>query len=154
MSTAVLIVCETSRRWATFWRRAQGGGQPAGELVACRSLSECDVILATHPASFVALEVQTEQLKEQLDWLASLAERFPFARAAALLDEPLADAQGVLLEAGALAVIDSPRRLAPAVELWRAHRGRAPQPEQSASEQIWSRLPWRAARTTTDTGVS
>jgi hypothetical protein len=145
------IVCERTGRWTAALRQAidrslQKRTYPIPQHIReTRSLADFEAACSERPATLSLLEVRIEIFAAVLDLLSSEStRRMPIV---ALLHEPLlADA---LREAGALAVIDSPRRIASVVEL--ATQISANQSHLLVAEFIsiadwaWAALPWQDA---------
>jgi hypothetical protein len=112
-------------------------------LYEVRRLAELTARLEVSPDSFGLLEVGTSNLADVLAWLSQAGCRYPRGRSAALLDASLVhrtsdnnagfmagpregwcgihDVSDALLEAGAVAVADSPRRLQPILSMVQRH---------------------------------
>jgi hypothetical protein len=140
MSTARLILCEKSGRWAVALRRALGPEQHV--LRQTRSLAECGRELAAAPASLVAIECTSDNLDKAALAINEWATRYPHSRLAAFLDSSLTAAESLLREAGASAVIDSPRQAPALARLALRHLARAPAGDLPFAESIRHRLPW------------
>jgi hypothetical protein len=140
MSTARLILCEKSSRWAVALRRTLGPDQHV--LRQTRSLAECGRELAAAPASLVAIECTDENLDKAVLAINEWATHYPHARFAAVFDSSLAAAEPLLREAGAAAVIDSPRQALALARLALGHVARAPAGDLPLVESIRQRLPW------------
>jgi len=153
------IVCEQGNRWLpalrAHLRRQSGHDLPA--LVQVRHLHELSTRIAQSPNSLALLEVSSRNFEAALEWIAYLPHSMPQTRVIALLDHNLsnlADAESVLREAGVLEVVDSPRRLKPALKLGRlvdllSHSTHdRPNGELPESAQEWADtvLPWQASR--------
>jgi hypothetical protein len=164
------IVCEQTSRWASALRLALGqeavAADPPYLLREVRSLAELSVELASHPTGFVAVEVRRNDLGGVLTWLAEAERKFPRARCFAMLGrsllasesdlrstttQSLQDVGDALREAGALAVVASPRRLADALQLGRRHAAATESHATLLAEQLplverlWATLPWQKA---------
>jgi hypothetical protein len=145
------IVCELSGRWTAALRQAidrstqMCGRSGSPDIREARTLAEFKAAYCERPATLALVEVRIESFATVLDLLSSESTRhMPIG---ALLHEPLpADA---LREAGAVAVIDSPRRIASVVEL--ANKISAVQSHPDTTESIsitdlaWAVLPWQDA---------
>lgn len=108
----------------------------------CRGLAECSGLLARWPASLVAVELSGDRFGETLAWLSRLERRHPKARAVVLGLPEATELRAVLLEAGALCLVDSPRRLEELAELARRHWENLPHSPVSVTEQTLAELPW------------
>jgi len=146
------IVCESTGRWTAALRLAlarRRGAALGGRIKEVRSLAELSGAANELPSALILIEVQPESFGAPLNWFAQGWQRG--ARGVALFDaQPLAEqACAALLEAGALAVIDSPRRIEGVLELERrvavSRRARASNPggEESIAERAWAALPWQ-----------
>jgi hypothetical protein len=164
------IVCETSGRWAAALRLAiarEGAahrctGLPR-RIQEVRSLAEFDLAMSESHAALGLVEARLDNLAAVLELLSRGWKRN--ARLAALLDESLRrqlvrvnsqrlshrDATDALCEAGALAVIETPRhisRLFAAAERLLAFRTRVLESEgdpTSIADRAWAALPWQDA---------
>jgi hypothetical protein len=147
------IICEMTGRWTVALRVALARrGSPFGSsrIQEARSLAELAVAAAATPSGLVLIEVRPENLAASLNWFFQGWQRG--ARAVALLDAELAadQATDALLEAGALAVIDSPRRIAAVLGISGrlvSQRSLAKQDRsaKSIAERAWAALPWQDA---------
>ena len=166
--SAPLILLERSPRWAAAFRRelrkskgSEGvfaAGVYGGNNVVprknpsrppfaipireVRSLPHCERELAASSYSVVAVEVLPQNLVAIVQALSTWSRRFPHARFVALGSRGLEPHELLLREAGAIHVTFSTRSLAPLLRVIRRHLARAPQPQQTLEETIWSGLPW------------
>jgi hypothetical protein len=140
MSSARLILCEKTSRWAAAFRAAPSGGELP--LVECRSLSQCSDALRQSPASAVAVEVSAANAAAMLDWLLQMRREHPRAAAIVLLDAALAASEPVWREAGAVGVLHSTRQVPAASRLVRRHLALAPAQDLGLREAVARRLPW------------
>ncbi len=145
------IVCERSGRWTAALRQAidrtaqKNAHRISPDIRETRTLDDFKAARCERPPTLGLVEVRIETFAVVLNLLASESTRhMPIV---ALLHEPLpADA---LREAGALAVIDSPRRIASVLEL--ANQISTTQSHRHAAESVpiadwaWSSLPWQDA---------
>jgi uncharacterized protein YejL (UPF0352 family) len=128
MSRCVWIVCEQTSGWATALRLAASRAivESAPRLVETRTLAELSSRLEEHRAAIALIEVRAGNLATTLQWLATASRRHVDARYVALLNYSLAPEEATfpgsrssnrrrvveaLLEAGAVDVSNSPRRL-------------------------------------------
>lgn len=139
MNTPGVIVCERTGKWATALERHL---PPAVRLRQTRSLGECVGVLATAPASLLALEVTRENLASLLSVLGDLGHKFPLARALVLADRGWERYQWLFREAGAVHFSVSPRESEALARLARRHLGRITPPREDLATQIWDALPW------------
>jgi hypothetical protein len=161
MTLSEWIVCERDGRWAAALRMAIArqvtpltGNQPVHEV---RSLPELSARLAERPGALALVEVQRINFAETLSWLAEAGLTYPGARFIALVDreqsggKAQSDMAGALLAAGAVGVVDSPRRLQHIRSVGQRHfasQGRMPDSvgeNQSFAEWAWGLLPWQPA---------
>ncbi|MEN6407565.1 MAG: hypothetical protein ABFC77_13975 [Thermoguttaceae bacterium] len=141
LDSARLIVCERSGRWAAALRRELA---EAGVRVwETRTLADCWDELAASPASFVVVEFEprTEALLRRM---ARLPREFPSAHVAIVADRRWNEYHGIMLEAGAVDFVDSPRKMGRLARLACRHLAEAPAPSRSLTERIWDGLPWNA----------
>lgn len=139
-----LIVCEQTGRWAVALRRQLPESLRARET---RSVPACWEMLAEGPAGFVVLELTAGNVDAVLARMARLERDFPLARAAVVAARSMASYRWLLREAGAVDFVTSPRRLAPLADVACRHLDQAPRGPQSATERIWSELPWAGSGT-------
>jgi hypothetical protein len=150
MSRAEWIVCERTNRWAAALRLALTQDDPAPRLCELRHLSELDSEVAARPAAIVAIEVHRGNFAAVLQWLSRSHVRRRLTRCAALLDRSLAsDSESVvgpLLEAGAVAIAPSPRRLDDvlALERFQTQIAGISGSRESLLDQLRASLPWQA----------
>jgi hypothetical protein len=135
-----LILCEKTSRWAIALRRVLGPRSDV--LVETRSLAQCLRELAASPASLVAIETTTANLESVVAFVQLQSRQFDHARFAAVGDGSLITAAPLLAEAGAVAVLTSPREARRLVRLAVRHLAHAPPADLPLAEAIWDRLPW------------
>jgi hypothetical protein len=146
------IVCETSGRWTAALRVALARQNlvHAGRIQEVRSLPEVSAAQEASSA-LVLVEVRPDNLAASMNWF--LRGWQHGARAVALLGGELSADQvaEALLEAGALAVIESPRHVAAVFGLaGRVAASRLAHAKKSGSvlsiaERAWAALPWQDA---------
>jgi hypothetical protein len=158
------IVCERTSRWAAalrvgLARRSSERRIPLlnAQIYEVRSLSDLEAAMNEHAHSLGLVEVRNDNLGSVLELIAKGWRRG--ARLIVLLD---ADAKATLsvdalTEAGALAVVESPRHIDTALRLADRFSRRRPQPvlpnggeETIASvfDRARAALPWQNARRT------
>jgi len=148
------IVCESTGRWTAALRVAlvrQGTNIGGGRIQELRSLAEFAGAADEGPSALVLLEVRPDNFGATLNWFFQGWQRG--ARAVALLGAELAvdQASEVLLEAGAVAVIASPRRIAAVlgvagrVAVSRRRLAKTHGSAESITERAWAALPWQDA---------
>lgn len=159
MSTPALLVCERRGDWAFALRRAFAQ-LPAGErprIVETRSVAECrerwsssdDVGAASAALVVEWIPAAAEQICELLiAHCRSLPTGVRIVVAAPPADAPERSAcESLLREAGATEVVDSPRRVAAAVDLVRRRLAARPQASpiepKSIADRVRASLPWR-----------
>jgi hypothetical protein len=141
MKAARFIICEKTGQWAAAFRRALFGS--GVRVYETRSLAECWEELDASPASFLALELTGGNIGLVLAKLVDLGRRRPAACAIVLAARGMTPHEWLVREAGAAHVLFSLRQVTPAARLARRHLARAPEADQTWSESIWARLPWR-----------
>ncbi len=116
--------------------------RPDGQLrvVELRLLDELWPALAAAPIATVALEVTADNFEQVCAALARLERRFPAVSAFALADRPMAAYSGLLQEAGAAWVVDSPREIGSICQIARRSLARH-EPTESATG-LAAHLPW------------
>jgi hypothetical protein len=161
----VWIVCENSGHWAAALRvaldRQTANASVTPRIFEVRSLAELDSAMNVHVAALGIVEVRSDNLADVLDLLTKGRRRN--ARFAALLDASLgspasvarrrfADRQFVvdaLWEAGAVAVIDSPRQICVVLKFAELHAASCTKLAarthelESIAEHAWDALPWQ-----------
>ena len=142
-SSARLIVCERSGRWAVALRREVA---EAGVRVwETRTLADCRNELRENAASFVVLELGGN-VAGVLRLLARQPREFPAARLAVVADRSAANYEWLMREAGAVHFLCSPRRVGLLARLACRHLAQVPPPSRTLTERIWSGLPWGEQR--------
>lgn len=138
-STAKLIVCERTGRWAVALRRelAESGVR----VWETRTLADCRDELVECPASFAVIELGAN-VTALLRFFAGQTKRFPAARFAVVANRSHADYEALMREAGAVHFLCSPRRVGLLARLACRHLAQVPPPQQSMAERIWAGLPW------------
>jgi hypothetical protein len=145
------IVYERAGHWTAALRQAIdraiqiNARRSSPDIRETRTLADFKAAYSERPATLGLVEVRIESFATVLDLLSSEStRRTPIV---ALLHQPLpADA---LREAGALAVIDSPRRITSVLEL--ANQISTTQSHTHGKESVpiadwaWSSLPWQDA---------
>ncbi len=143
------IVCERTGRWIAALRQAvdraakRRGNHGSPDIRETRNLADFKAAFRERPRSLGLIEVRIETFAAVLDILSS--ENMPGTPIVALLHDPLPG--DALHEAGAIAVIDSPRRIASVVEL--ANQISTMQSHHNAAESLsiadwaWATLPWQ-----------
>jgi len=160
MSTPALLVCERRGDWAFALKRAFAQ-LPAGErprIVETRSVAECrerwnssDGVGAASAA--LVVEWNPAAAEPICELLMAHARRLPTG-VRIVVAAPPADAlersacESLLREAGATEVVDSPRRVAAAVDLVRRRLAARPQSvaavePESIADRVRASLPWR-----------
>lgn len=137
---ARLLVCERNGMWAAALRRALPPKSPRIEEL--RTLAECAPALDASPASFGVLELAAAPLRT-LHRLAAWSRDYPRTALAVATSASLAWLAADALEAGAVAVVTSPRQAEDLARMALAHLARVPRPPQELTERVWSELPWR-----------
>jgi hypothetical protein len=141
MSSARLIVCEKTGRWAAALRRALKGQSAA--IVPVRSLTQCQATLNAAPASLAAVEVTAANLAASVEFFTQTA-RHPLARLAALIPAELAGAELLLREAGAVDVLISLAQAPRLARLFVRQQRLSPAADRSFQQLVAERLPWPA----------
>jgi hypothetical protein len=134
MSRPVVILCESTPRWAAAWRRCDD----TSRLRSVPSLAGARDQLVAAPASVLAIDanhVASEALIEALAWSTR-----PFA--IVLGDAALEVHRWTLMECGAALVVTNERQLPPACRAARRHLERWRAPELTFRERVWESLPW------------
>ncbi len=151
MNRGEWIVCERTSRWAAALRWALTDGDAAPRLRELRQLAELDTEIAARPGATVAIEVHRGNFAPVLAWLSRPCIHQQGARLAALVDRSLADDSesvvGALLEAGAVAIALSPRRLEEvlAMERYPAQTTGITGSRDPLVDRLWASLPSQAS---------
>lgn len=152
MSRVEWIVCERTGRWASALRLALAATRPRDRLRETRHFAELDAEIATRPTALAAIEVRRDNFAQALDWLAMAGQRHIGVHCVALvensLSDQLADVGEALAEAGARAIVTSPRRLGAILALAARHAEVAaetqPVDDRPLEARVWASLPWQA----------
>ncbi len=140
---AAVIVARSDVFWAIGLRREL---EPEGfPFVESASVAEAWQLLPEYPAGFLVVQGTRGNLPVLLEHLMWTRRDFPLVRVAVVGDRVVGDYRWSLCEFGAIAVVDSPRRLPAVAEVVRRHFARLPQPRLALREQIWASLPWPEA---------
>jgi hypothetical protein len=142
VSTAGVVVCEKAGLWAAAWRRELS---PLISLVETRFPDDAWRQLEVWPQGVLALEIRPQSAPQMVAMLTRAQTELPQVLCVAHLPETMADWELLVREAGAAAVVFTPRRLASAADLAERHLARAPRPQLSLREQVWRQLPWNAS---------
>jgi hypothetical protein len=146
------IICEKNGRWTAALRVALARGGTVGTrdcIQEVRNLTELTAAARDMPTAMVLLEVHPESFGPALNWLFEGWHRG--AQAVALLGAgfPHDHHTDSLLEAGALAVVNSPRRLsrvlglATKVAVSRRALAKKYISAEIVAERAWASLPWQ-----------
>jgi hypothetical protein len=139
MSKPTVIVCEKSGDWAAALARHLPNEI---EVRQTRGLGECATVLATAPASLLALKLTCENLPGVLVLLGNLGRKHPQAVAVVLAERGLEPCEWLLREAGAVHFTTSPREGDEVARLAVRHFSRAKGPRANFAARIWNELPW------------
>lgn len=146
MHPARLIVFEKTGQHAAAVRRANGGdGQRVYEV---RGWSECVRELTASPHSLLVVEAAAGQGDLAVRRLVELRRLFPHSIAIVAAGPELTEWEWLFREAGAVEVVLAAAQWPAAIRIALRHLAAAPQPEMTAREAIWSRLPWRNVAST------
>jgi hypothetical protein len=137
--SAVLIVCESSGRWAAAVRRQW----PCRDLLhETRSAAECLERLEQFPESLAVVELVPARIDAGLNLLAAIAFDFRKAACVVATSPLLARYEWLARECGALTFVTAERQLrkfAQPVEGYFAARDSG---RPKLETEIWSQLPW------------
>jgi len=137
---ARLIVCESSGDWSRALQRELAGSNV--RVSQFRSIVDGWEQLARSPASFLVVELARTNLASVLERVAWWDRDFPLARWAAVAPRSWQSCQWYLREAGAVALVTSPRQAPELARMAQRHLDAAPRPVRSITEEIWASLPW------------
>lgn len=135
-----LIVCEKTNHWAVALRGVLWGS--GIRVYETRHWAECWQELASTPATLLALELRSTNLEETVRGLAESRRCYPRSGAVVLTRREMRDCEWVLREAGALAVVFSPRDLPPLVRLAKYFCKQPSASSASFRDWVWDRIPW------------
>ena len=135
-----LVVLEHSGVWAATLRRL--GVSEGSGLRETRSVGESNAELALAPASLLVVEVTPTSALAICEQIFTWESRFPCARAVVVMAPDLRRWEPLVREAGAVHVVDSPRRLSEIVGLAARHWRAYPQRVDGPRERVWASLPW------------
>ena len=138
-SSAKLIVCERTGRWAVALRREVA--ETGVRVWETRSLADCRDELAANPASFAVIELGAN-VAAVLRFLVRQQRQFPAARVAVVANRSQAGYEWLMREAGAVHFLCSSRDVAVLARLACRHLAEVPPQQQSLVERIWASLPW------------
>lgn len=170
MNQSLWVLCEPSTRWASAIRTAiaRDWSKRDGRirLREVRRLDELTEQLSATPRCLVLVEANRTNITQILDWLADARQNFRRARIVVLLANDIAtstrdpaslnqnardDVLYALGEAGAVEIIDSPRRLRGLMELGRRYAALASDEpvaqiagETPSLAALKPSLPWQA----------
>lgn len=147
------IVLERHGSWAAALRRADGS--PSYKLRETRGFAEVNQALSTQSRSLVAIEIRVEAFQQTIEGIDRLLQEFPRIRCIVLANRVPATMALVAWEAGAVAVINSPRQIGRVVDIvqqWVSAVRALPTPQaddegaddEGIAKHIPARLPFRA----------
>jgi DNA-binding NarL/FixJ family response regulator len=139
------IVLERDGHWAAAIR--QELADAAVHIVETRSWDEVWQLVGQTPSALIAAELSAANAERILSALATIERRHPRAAMIVLADRQLASCRDLLLEAGALHFITSPRRLDEirCIVCRRAERFKPSLAGRDRLEEIRDSLPWSNA---------
>jgi DNA-binding NarL/FixJ family response regulator len=138
--TSELIVLERDGEWAAALRREFDDATV--RVVETRSWDETWEILAQSPSTLVAAELSASNPQRMLAALARAERRHPQAAIIVLADRRMAAYRDLLLEAGALNFITSPRRLHEVRGILKRRASRFDTTARDRLDEIRDNLPW------------
>ncbi len=140
MTTARLIVSETSGRWAFALRAALVNSDVSVTEIA--GLADAFERFHHESQALLAFEASAVSAEEGFGLLQESRQRYPGCGVIVLLDEELAASEPLWREAGAIAVVTSPRRLDSTACFIRRYSDTREAPSLTFRENVWQRLPW------------
>lgn len=144
MTNARLIVRENSGYWGLAWRTAlMNSGVSVTEVAELANAFEHDHDDAQTMLAFEATEACAE---EGFHRIQASRQRDPGRGVIVLLDEALATSATLWQEAGAIAVVRSPRHLAPIARLMRRYFETRTTPPTTFRQDVWQRMPWSESK--------
>jgi DNA-binding NarL/FixJ family response regulator len=135
-----LIVLERDGHWAAALRREFD--EAAVRITETRSWDEMWQLLAQSPGELVAAELSAANPERMFAALAQVERRHPQAAIIVLADRRLAPYRDLLLEAGALHFITSPRRLHEIRGIVKRRAARFGVTAHDRLDEIRNNLPW------------
>lgn len=143
MTTARLIVSETSGSWAFALRAVLVNSGVSVTEVA--GVANAFARLHGDSQALLAFEASTAVAEEGMRLLQLARQRDSGRGVVVLLDGELATSQPLWQEAGAIAVVTSPRQLAPVASLIRRYFETRDAPSLTFRDDVWQRMPWSAS---------
>jgi hypothetical protein len=140
MRNARLILCEKNGIWAVALRRELAG--TGIRVYETRSRDECRDELAESPASFLGLELTSENIDDVYHFVMVSRDKFPHSRAVVLGLCGTELFECAMREAGVIHATFSPRHLGTVAILVQRHLYARPENGSSLRESIFARLPW------------
>ena len=140
MTTARIILSESSGRWAFAWRSVLMNSGVA--LTEVTGLAKAFRRLQDDSQALLAFEATAACAEEGLGLLHASDRRDAGRGVIVLLDAATASSASLWHEAGAIAVIASPRHLAPVARLIRRYFETQGTPPLTYREAVWQRIPW------------
>jgi hypothetical protein len=140
MTIARIIVSESSGRWAFALRSVLVNSGVVVTEVA--GLANAFGRLGEDPRALLAFEATEACAEAGLGLLHSSRQQDPGCGVLVLLDDPLALSESLWREAGAIAVVASPRQLNLTARLIRRYFDKRETPPLTFREGVWQRLPW------------
>lgn len=147
MITDRVIVSETSGRWAFALRSILGNSGVV--VVEFGDLSKAFDKFWEDSRSLLAFEASATDAEEGFGLLAMGRQRGTGRRVIVLLDDTTVDSESIWYEAGAAAVVASPRRLAPLADLIQRHFETQENAPLTFYESVGRRMPWNDSETQT-----
>ncbi len=137
---AELIVCERDGRWAVRLGRQIDGRRI--RIRQTRSLGASREALELARSSLMVVELTADSATEVIDWVSGVWRSFSRAVVFIVAERELAEYRDLAIEAGAAAMVTSPRELSEVAPMINAHLGRVVTAPVSTADRITRSLPW------------
>jgi hypothetical protein len=141
MTTARIIVSETSGRWSFALRTALANSSVS--LTEVAGLANAFDRLHDDSQALLAFEATEVVAEEGMRLLQLSRQRSPGGGVIVLLDRSLATSPWLWQEAGAITVVASLRHLLPVARLIRRYFDTREAASLNFREDVWQRMPWR-----------
>lgn len=147
MTNLRLTLNETSGRWSVALRTAMVN--KAVLITETMALSDAFGEFRDRPQSVLAFEASEESAEEGFGSLLASRQHHPGRAVVVLLDEAIAATEPLWYEAGAIAVVTSPRRLTAVARLIQRYFNAADTSPLTFRSSVIQRMPWSDAATRT-----
>ncbi|MBC8353238.1 MAG: hypothetical protein H8E66_14670 [Planctomycetes bacterium] len=147
MANARLIVTDTSGRWAFALRTAFANAEVS--LTEVDGLANAFEMFRDDSDAVLAFEATDACAEEAFGHLKSVRRTNPGRNVIVLLDGSITTPEWLWQEAGAIAVVTSPRHLVPVARMIRRYFDTRESPPLAIREAVWQRMPWSGSKSQT-----